>query len=243
MVITPPTKPDRPNGVDVREQIVSVRENSRSEKGFANAFKRANLVDHALAQHALAGLRNRHTSTKGLRQYSHQLLTILSLEATRNLPTQESELEGLNGTCGGKILSRSIVFISLSRHGLGLTHDIADVIPELCIGSITLESSSAGRLEPRMHLANVPSLSSSRVILFDPVVSSGISAGIALNLLKNAGASDLTLISFVMSAAGLKRVQSTVPEVNVWTAAIDEALDPKKGPLPGIGNLGERLYI
>lgn len=243
MVTTPPTKPDRPNGVDVREQIVSMKEPARTEKTASSAPKRANVVDHALAQHALSGLRNRQTGTKALRQFSHQLLTILSLEATRTLPTQESDFEGVNGPGGGKILKKSIVFISLSRHGLGLTHDIADVIPGLCIGSITLENSSSGRLEPRMHLANAPSLSSSRVILFDPVVSSGISAGIALNLLKNAGASDISLISFVMSGAGLKRVQSTVPEVIIWTAAIDEVLDPKRGPLPGIGNLGERLYV
>jgi uracil phosphoribosyltransferase len=126
---------------------------------------------------------------------------------------------------------------------LGLSHGIADYVPNIFIGSVTLDHvSNSSRLEPRLHLANAPALNESRVILFDPIVASGISVGLALQLLRKSGATDLSLVSFVMSAPGLKRVQATMPDVMLWTAAVDEELDPKRGPLPGIGNLGERLY-
>jgi uracil phosphoribosyltransferase len=93
-----------------------------------------------------------------------------------------------------------------------------------------------------LHIANAPALADVRVILFDPVVASGGSVSQALNLLRRCGAIDVSLISFLVSLPGLSRLQSSFPDLTVWTAAIDSELDPKRGPLPGLGNFAERLY-
>lgn len=242
MVITSPSKPDRTNGADPRESVGG-RDGMRSERHAASAIKKPVVVDHAIAQHALSVLRDRDSDARKLRIVSHQLLTILAFEATRALPLREVESDHAGGTSAGKNLSKPVVFVSLTRPGLGLAHTIADLIPNVSVGNVSLDrSSGAQRLEPRLHLVSAPPLSSSHVILFDPLVASGVSAGIALHLLRNSGAADLTLLSFVISSAGLKRVQSIIPDAGVWTVAIDDQPDPKHGLLAGIGNLGERLY-
>jgi uracil phosphoribosyltransferase len=73
-------------------------------------------------------------------------------------------------------------------------------------------------------------------------VGAGFSASSALHLIHASGASDISLLSFLVSSPGLKRIQTAVPGLTVWTAAIEQELDPKRGPLPGMGNFAERLY-
>jgi uracil phosphoribosyltransferase len=91
-------------------------------------------------------------------------------------------------------------------------------------------------------LVNAPMLTDARVIIFDPVVGAGFSASCALHLIHSSGATDISLLSFLISSPGLKRIQTAIPGLTVWTAAIEPELDPKRGPLPGLGNFAERLY-
>ena len=153
------------------------------------------------------------------------------------------EIEGSGSPHSGHAIGKPVVFLSLVRHGLGLAYNLADLIPAVSIGTVSLEyASDRRRVESRLHLVNAPSLRDARVMLFDPIIGTGISVGSALTLVHRSGATDLSLLSYVVSAEGLARVQAAVPEVVVWTAAIDPDLDPKRGPLPGIGDFASRLY-
>ena len=242
MFTTSISKSERPNGVDSRELMLTERDLFKNEKATGAAQRRVHVLDHPLSKHAITALRDQHSSSEEFRYYSHLLLVLLAIEATRTQPTRSSTVEATWGTATGELLSKPIVFLSLSRHSLGMSHQIGDFIPDLVIGSITLDHSSDCRVEPRLHLANAPALNEALVILFDPVVGSGLSAGIALNLIRKIGATNVALISFLMSAIGVQRVQTAAPEAEIWTGAIDNEYDSKKGPLPGFGNFGQRLY-
>ncbi|HTQ32254.1 MAG TPA: uracil phosphoribosyltransferase [Opitutaceae bacterium] len=201
------------------------------------------VLEHPIAQHALTALRNKHTPTKQFRLFSNQLLALLAMEATRTLPTRTETVETPADTHTGCVLGKPVIFLSLTRHSLGLAHSLADFIPGVSIGAVTLDHGSNDRqLEPRLHLVNAPMLNDARVILFDPVVGTGLSAGCALHLVRRSGASDISLLSFLISAPGLKRVQAAIPNLTVWTAAVEPVLDAKRGPLPGLGNFAERFY-
>ena len=201
------------------------------------------VAEHPVAQHALTALRNKHTPTTQFRVYSNQLLVMMALEATRTLPTREEPVETPSDSHVGSVLGKPIVFLSLTRQGLGLAHTLADFMPGMSIGSINLDYSGKRRHpEPRLHLVNAPMLTDARVIIFDPVVGAGFSASSALHLIQSSGASDISLISFLISSTGLKRIQAAIPGLTVWTAAIEPQLDAERGPLPGLGNFAERLY-
>jgi len=205
--------------------------------------KRVNVVEHPIAAHALTNLRSRQTAPEQFRTFSRQLLVLLALEASRTLPTRDEAVETGAGTCPGRVLAKPVVLLSLSRHALGLAHELASVIPDLVVGTISLGEGSNGQpFSPRLHLVNAPALSDARVILFAPVVATGLSASVALDLLRRSGASEVTLLSFLVSAIGLERVQGAWPELIVWTAAVDTEWDAKRGPRPGLGDFGERLY-
>jgi len=204
---------------------------------------KASIIDHPVAQHVLSSLRNRNTSSRQFRALSQQLLALIAFEATRTLPTREVSIKTEVSSCAGRTLAKQVVFLSLTRHGIGLAHNLADFIPNTSIGTVSLDHVYEGhKVEPRLHLAHAPALNDVRVILFDPVVNTGLSAAIALNFLGRLGATELSLITFLITRPGIDRVQSNTRNLSIWTAAIDPELDPKKGPLPGLGNFAERLY-
>jgi uracil phosphoribosyltransferase len=233
------------------------------------AARKVNVAEHPLAQHGLMALRNKHTAPAQFRQISNQLLVLLAVEATRSLPTRDELVETAHGasvttapwavppaapvreetngnrapTHTGQVLARPVVFLSITRHGLGLAHNLVDFFPGVHVGAISLDRAGDGPgVESRLHLVNAPALGDARVILFDPVVATGSSASAALNLARRSGATDLTLISFLISFQGLTRLQNSVPDLTVWTAGIDSNWDSKRGALPGLGNFAERLY-
>jgi len=209
----------------------------------APAVKKTHLLEHPLAQHAVTMLRNKLTSPAQFRTICNQLLVLLTVESARTLPTRDESIETALAPHTGQVLARPVVFLSVTRHGLGLSHAIADFIPGVLVGAVSLERApDSHAMEPRLHLPNAPALGDVRVILFDPVVASGGSVSVALNLLRRSGATDISLLSFLVSLPGLSRIQSSFPDVTVWTAAIDSEMDPKRGPLPGLGNFAERLY-
>ena len=207
------------------------------------AVKKINVAEHPLAQHALTALRNKHTQPTQFRQISNQLLVLLALEATRNLSTRDELVETHSTTHTGQTIEKPVIFLSITRHGLGLAHNVADFFPGMLVGTVTLERKGENsNVEPRLHIVNAPALSDAKVILFDPVVTTGMSATVALNFIRRSGATDVSLVSFLVSFGGLSRLQTSMPDLSIWTAGIDNEWDSKKGPMPGLGNFGERLY-
>jgi len=207
------------------------------------AHELVNLTEHPLAQHALMALRNKHTPPHDFRQISNQLLVLLTIEATRTLPTRDELVQTHSTTHTGSVIAKPVVFLSITRDGLGLAHNVAQFIPDAVVGTISLDrSNGSASAQPRLHLVNAPALGDVRVILFVPVVATGLSANLALNYVRRAGATDITLISFLVSLQGSISLQKTQPNLNVWTAGIDREWNSKKGPMPGLGNFAERLY-
>jgi uracil phosphoribosyltransferase len=207
------------------------------------ATKKIHIAEHPLAQHALTVLRNKHTLPPQFRLVSNQLLALLVLEATRTLPTRDETVPTAAGEQAGRALLKPVVFLSLARHGLGLAHNMVEVFPNLLVGTVTLEPGKDGQPpQPRLHLVNAPALSDARVILFDPVVTTGQSVGIALNLLRRSGATDISLVSFLIAFPGPGSFASTFPDLTVWTVAMDDSGESKSALKAGLGNFADRLY-
>jgi uracil phosphoribosyltransferase len=207
------------------------------------AARRTNVLDHPVAQHALAAMRSRHTPQNEFRDSSSQLLLHLAVEATRSLPSREESIETFAGLHSGRALARPVVFITVRRQSHGLGQVVSQIIPEVLMGTISLgHSSGSERLEPRLHMTSSPAFSDVRILLFDPVVTSGGSVCAAIDHLRRCGATDISLLSFVISGQGLARIEAALPDLTIWTAAVDRGWDKKLGPTPGLGNFSERLY-
>ncbi len=239
------TSPDssRTSTRESRPPTPLARPSERPPERPATAAATPVVVEHPVAQHALTALRHRQTFGPDFRAHCHQLLLVLALEATRSMALQTKVPVAGQGE-EARHLAKPIVFLAASRSAMGIAACLREFLPETVFGSVTLDPAGSGdRLEPRLHIFHARSLSEVRVVLFQPIVASGLSATLALSLLRKSGANDVAVVSYITSEQGLARIRTGFPEVPFYTAAIDQGWANQLGPLPGIWNFEERLCV
>ena len=80
------------------------------------------------------------------------------------------------------------------------------------------------------------------VILTDPMLATGGSACDAIRRLKQDGYSNIRMMCLVAAPEGVKRVQMEHPEVDIFTASLDDGLNENCYILPGLGDAGDRIF-
>jgi uracil phosphoribosyltransferase len=200
------------------------------------------LVDHPLAQHTLLQLRSATASPARFRRLAFRLSWMIGYEATRDLATEPSTVDGPLEVASGVRLQRPIVIVPVLRAGLAMIDPILELVPEARVGHIGLQRDEETAVASQYYLKLPPVAPDTTVLLVDPMLATGGSALAALELLRHAGAADVRLVVVVAAPEGLAAVQRTWPAIAIYTAAVDRELDARKFILPGLGDFGDRLY-
>ena len=64
----------------------------------------------------------------------------------------------------------------------------------------------------------------------------------AVDLIKQAGGTGARMVCVVAAPEGMKLMEEQHPEVDVYTAALDEGLNDRAFIVPGLGDFGDRLF-
>ena len=199
------------------------------------------VVDHPLAQHLLAALRDRTTSPPLFRTLTRRLTVALLLEATRDLPTERRRVETPLETTEAPVLSGDVVAIPILRAGLGMLDAVTEALPDVSVGYIGLERDERS-LQPTSYYEKLPPLEGKHVLLLDPMLATGGSAVRAAASIKSRGPGSLRMICVVAAPEGVRAMEEAHPDVSIVTASLDRQLDERGYILPGIGDFGDRLY-
>lgn len=199
------------------------------------------VVDHPLAGHLLADLRDVRTEPERFRHLARRLATVLVLEATRELSVVETTVDTPLTAAPARILSPNVVAVPILRAGLGLLDAVTDLLPDVSVGYAGLERDE-GTLRPSSYYLKVPDLVGRPVLLLDPMLATGGSASFACTLLKERGATDIRLVCVVAAPEGVARLDREHPDVRVFTASLDEGLNEIGYIVPGLGDFGDRLF-
>jgi len=205
-------------------------------------FSNVVVFEHPLIQHKLSWLRDRSTGHRPFRALLYQIAGLMVYEATRSLPTREVEVETPMEATVGRRLSAFITVVPVLRSGLGMAEGILEMMPEARIGHLGLARDEK-TLKPTVYLKRLPrDIEAGPVILVDPMLATGGSAAEAVTILRQAGATDLRMICLVASPEGLRYMRETHPDLLIYTASIDRALDERGFIRPGLGDAGDRMY-
>lgn len=201
------------------------------------------VVKHPLVQHKLSLMREKTTSTAVFRQLLREISQLLAYEVTYELPMTAKAIETPLQSMDAPVLAgRKLALISILRAGNGLLDGMLELIPSARVGFVGLYRDEE-TLKPVKYYFKVPEHMGERLsIVVDPMLATGNSSAAAIDMIKQAGASDIRFLCLLAAPEGVERMRQAHPDVAIVTAALDERLNDVGYILPGLGDAGDRMY-
>ena len=201
------------------------------------------VFDHPLIQHKLSIMRDKNTGAKEFRELLSEIAMLMIYEVTRDLETEEVEIETPISVCKCRVLAgKKLGIVPILRAGLGMVEGVTNLIPAARIGHIGLYRDPK-TLEPVEYYCKLPDDSENReLIVVDPMLATGGSASAAINFIKKRGCNHIRLVNLIAAPEGIARIQKDHPDVDIYVAALDEKLNEKGYIIPGLGDAGDRLF-
>ncbi len=201
------------------------------------------VIDHPLIQHKLTIIRDKRTGTKYFREVVNEIARLLAYEVSREMPLEDVEIETpLVKSVQKQLAGKKVVIVPILRAGLGMVDGILDLIPAAKVGHVGMYRDHE-TMEPVEYFIKMPSdLSERELLVVDPMLATGGSAVAAIEAVKKRGAKNIKFVCLVAAPEGVKVLQEAHPDVDIYTASLDERLDENGYILPGLGDAGDRLF-
>ena len=200
-------------------------------------------INHPLILHKLAFIRSKDTGAKDFRQLVSEVAMLMGYEVTRDFSMEEVEIETPICKTKCKMLAgKKVAIVPILRAGLGMVDGMLSLIPAAKVGHIGLYRDEE-TLKPVEYFCKLPQdIAEREVIVVDPMLATGGSAIMAIDSLKERGASNIKFVCLVAVPEGVKALQEAHPDVDIYTAALDERLNEDGYIVPGLGDAGDRIF-
>lgn len=201
------------------------------------------VVDHPLIKHKLSIMREKDTGSKDFRQLLSEIAMLMCYEITRDIPVVDVEIETpVAKMTAQKIGGKKLAIVPILRAGLGMVDGILSLIPVAKVGHIGLYRDPETH-NPVEYYCKLPQDIQDRyIIVCDPMLATGGSASGAIEMLKKRGCTQIKLLCLVAAPEGVERLQAEHPDVQIYSAALDEKLNDHAYIVPGLGDAGDRLF-
>jgi uracil phosphoribosyltransferase len=191
---------------------------------------------------ALMELRDVRTAPPAFRRAANRISVLLAAEALRHLPSAAATVTTPLGPADGRVVLTDVVVVPVLRAGLGMLDAVLELLPTARVGHIGLQRDEATAIASRYYSKLPPGLSNSHVLMIDPMLATGGSAAAAIDLIKGAGATAISMICIVSAPEGVSLLERVHPDVAIFTPVVDRELNAHKFIVPGLGDFGDRLY-
>ena len=201
------------------------------------------VMDHPLIQHKIGFIRRKDTGTKDFRQTISEIAMLICYEATRDLPTDEVEIETpICKTTVKELKGKKLAVVPILRAGLGMVDGMLQLIPSAKVGHIGLYRDPV-TVKPVEYYCKLPADCSEReVFVVDPMLATGGSSVAAIQMLKDKGCKNIHFMCIIAAPEGVKAMQEAHPDVDLYIGALDEKLNDHSYIVPGLGDAGDRIF-
>lgn len=201
-------------------------------------------ITHPLIAHKLGLMRNGTISSKDFRELASEVGNLLTYEATRTLPTERAFIESWSGDNVEvkQIKGKKITVVPILRAGLGMLEGVLELIPNAKISVVGLYRDEE-TLQPVAYFDKVvKNIDERTALIVDPMLATGGTLIATIDLLKEKGCKNIMGLFLVAAPEGIRSVVDKHPDVDIFTAAIDERLDENGYILPGLGDAGDKIF-
>ncbi len=200
------------------------------------------ISEHPLVQDKVARLRDKNTGAKEFKELVEEVTMLLAYEATRSLPLREVEVETPMGKTMARELKDKLCIVPVLRAGIGMTDGLWSLMPTAKVGHIGIYRDPESLL-PVEYFCKLPGdLAERLVFVADSMLATGGTAEAAIGFLKDRGAQRIILISMIAAPEAVRRIQEAHPDVDIYAAAFDPVLDESGYIVPGLGDVGDRIF-
>lgn len=201
------------------------------------------VIAHPLVQHKLTLLRDKDLSTRGFRALTQEIGALLAYEIMRDAPLKPVKVETPLGVAHGVELDgKKQVLVTILRAGLGVLDGMLQVLPSARVGHIGLYRDPKLRTAVEYYLKLPSGMAQRDAIVISSVLATGGSAGAAVRRVVESGARSVKFACLVACHEGIARLHEEHPTVPIYTCAVDESLNDRGFIVPGLGDVGDRLY-
>jgi uracil phosphoribosyltransferase len=201
-------------------------------------------IHHPLIQHKIGLMREQGISSKDFRELAGEVGNLLTYEATRNMQTEDVETTAWDGQkiIIEKIKGKKITVVPILRAGLGMLDGVLRLIPNAKISVVGLYRDEE-TLQPVAYFDKVvKDVTKRTALIVDPMLATGGTLIATIDLLKQKGCKRIMGLFLVAAPEGLEAVRKAHPDVDIYTAAIDEKLNEQGYILPGLGDAGDKIF-
>ncbi len=197
-----------------------------------------------MKQALLTTLRNRKTSRPQFRIATEQIGMILATEASEYVPMHSVAIQTPLTDTTGSSIQGGIVIIPILRAGLALLPPFMEMYPYAKVGFIGIKRNEENA-EPHLYYQNIPIINETdTVIVIDPMIATGGSGEMAIQMLKQTGASyeRLIYVGIVATKEGISKIHALSSSIKIVVAQVDPILNEMKYIVPGLGDFGDRFF-
>ncbi len=206
-------------------------------------MSKVHVFDHPLISHKLAILRNKDTSVKEFRELIGEISGLMCYEATRDLPTEEVDVQTPVAVAKCRMLSgKKMAIVPILRAGLGMVDQMVNLIPSAKVGHIGLYRDPETHMPVEYYCKLPEDIENRHVFVVDPMLATGGSAVAAISFLKQHGCKQIAMLNIIGCPEGVAAVQQAHPDVDIYLAAMDEKLNEHAYIIPGLGDAGDRIF-
>ena len=200
-------------------------------------------ISHPLVRHKLGLMRQQKISTRSFRQLAGEVGNLLTYEATKDLELEDYKIEGWCGEISvERIKGKKITVVPILRAGLGMLDGVLEMIPSAKISVVGLYRDEE-TLEPVSYFDKLAGDIDQRMsLVVDPMLATGGSMNATIDLLKKAGCTSIRALVLVAAPEGIKAVQQAHPDVEIYTASVDDHLNENGYIIPGLGDAGDKIF-
>ncbi|MCV6590013.1 MAG: uracil phosphoribosyltransferase [Marinobacterium sp.] len=200
-------------------------------------------IKHPLVRHKIGLMRKRDMSTRSFRQLAAEVGCLLTYEATKDLEIEEYQLDGWCGeVTAERIKGKKITVVPILRAGLGMLDGVLELVPSAKISVVGLYRDEE-TLEPVAYFEKLAHDIDERMsLVIDPMLATGGSMIATIDMLKKAGCTSIRALVLVAAPEGIKAVQEAHPDVDLFTASVDQCLNEQGYIVPGLGDAGDKIF-
>ena len=198
-------------------------------------------ISHPLKDHYLSILRNKETDFDTFRISASKLSYLLAVEATKHLSLKNIEIETPLVTTSAYEIENNSVAISVLRAGLGLVDGVKDLIPNVSFGYIGVQRNEE-TAEPENYYEKLPVLENKNVFILEPMLATGGSLSFAIDTVKKYNPKNIQALTVISAPEGIDFIKKNHDDITLVTASVDEKLNENWYIVPGLGDMGDRLF-